>query len=351
MVKSFACENCGAKQHWDAQIQRLKCDYCNSTKVVEVDYGPPTEHPLFSVPPEKARRGWDMEMKSALCDSCGARITSGKLAGFCPFCSGPYVRELPPDDEIIRPEHVIRFRVSRKRMLAIFKKWIGRGWLRPSKLKKMHDPGNVWGVYLPFWTYDTSAYSDWTAMSGYYYYVTRTVGSGKNRRTVSERRIRWVPSSGSREGFYDDVLVPATRGLDNDLLHGIYPFNLDNLVPYKPEYLSGWLAEDYSVGLPEGWLTAKKQVEERERRKCAREVPGDTHSSLRVNTVLSRMTYKHILLPVWLASYRYNKRTYRFLVNGQTGKISGHAPISWYKVAAIIMALAAIVAGIWFFNS
>lgn len=347
MVKQFVCEGCGAKLQFDADTQKLKCDYCGSDKVVMVDYEVPEEHDLFSAP---KHTGWDTEVKTAVCDSCGAKLTSGRLAGFCPFCSSAYVRELVPDPELIRPENLIPFQISKKKVMRIFKRWIGKGWFRPSKLKKMHKLDAMHGVYLPFWTYDCAAHSDWSAMSGYYYYVTRTFRTKQGTRTVRERKVRWVPSSGSRNGIYDDVLIPATKGLDLELLYYIYPFNLEFLVPYKPEFLTGWLAEDYAVPLPEGWLTAKGQVESSERGKCASAVPGDTHRALRVNTVLSKLTYKHILLPVWVAAYDYNKKTYHFLVNGQTGELQGEAPISWLKVAAVILVVAATVIGIYFFT-
>ena len=56
------------------------------------------------------------------------------------------------------------------------------------------------------------------------------------------------------------------------------------------------------------------------------------------------ITFKHTLLPVWIASYRYNQKVYNFMVNGETGRVQGEAPISWWKVLLTILIVIAIFA-------
>ena len=58
------------------------------------------------------------------------------------------------------------------------------------------------------------------------------------------------------------------------------------------------------------------------------------------------MTFKHILLPVWLAAYKYRGKTYRFVVNGQSGRVQGERPYSAWKIAAAVIAALAVAAGI-----
>jgi hypothetical protein len=162
--------------------------------------------------------------------------------------------------------------------------------------------------------------------------------------------VRWVPSSGSRDGYYDDVLILASKGLDQAMVDKISPFNLEFLEPYRAEFLSGWQAEEYSIGVVEGWMRARWKVLDRERNACARAVPGDTYQGLNVNTNLDSIRYKHILLPVYVAAYRYKDKTYRFMVNGQTGEVQGEAPISWAKVAAVVLAVAGAASALLYFH-
>jgi DNA-directed RNA polymerase subunit RPC12/RpoP len=347
MVTRYECKGCGADLEFDASTQALKCQYCGSTEILEVEYKDATEHDFFASPPPY--EGWGEGVASVTCESCGATIAiDKKIAGNCAFCETPYVKKAEQHQNIIRPEHMVPFKVDNKKAFQLFKQWIGKGFFRPSALKKMHTLKQLHGVYMPFWTYDAKTYSQWSAMSGYYYYVNETyyetVGNQRVAKTRQVQKIRWVPSSGSRHDFYDDVLICASRGVDYNLVHKIYPFHLNQLVPYKKEYLSGWMAEEYAIDVRGGWSVAKKQVEGWETQKCGSEVPGDTHRDLRVYTYFNTITYKHILLPIWVASYHYKKKVYKFLINGQTGEVQGYAPISWLKVAGVAAAIACGVA-------
>jgi Zn finger protein HypA/HybF involved in hydrogenase expression len=351
MHKQFECKNCGAYLEFDPKTQTLKCEYCGSSEVIEVEHKAIIEHDFFSAP---TALGWDTKVKTIKCESCGATISGEKeVAGDCAFCGSPYVKAQPQQKNIIRPETLISFRVDENRATQLFHDWMGKGFFRPSALKKIGRLEHLKGVYVPFWTYDTSTFSSWTAQSGYYYYENERYTTYENGKSVTKtrrvRKTRWVPSSGSRNDFYNDVLVVASKGLDHKLVFKIYPFQLNELIPYKSEYLSGWLAEDYAVNVREGWGIAQENVQADERRKCASEVPGDTHRFLRVNTTFNNITYKHVLLPIWIAAYNYKKKTYQFLINGQTGELQGYKPISWLKVTAVVAAVAGIVAGIYYF--
>ncbi len=347
MPKQFKCQNCSAIVRYDPSSHGLKCEYCGSVEVLEVKLERPEEHDLFSAP---AHLGWDADVKIMKCDSCGAALASeGKISGKCAFCGSNFVKEQKPNPDIIRPESTVPFKIDLNGATQRFKRWLGKGFFRPGDLKKISRLQLLQGIYTPFWTYDCSAHSDWWAMSGYYYYVSKRVKTSQGWRTTQERKVRWVPSSGSRNGAYNDVLIIASKGLDEGMTKSIYPFELYALEAYRPEFLSGWLAEEYSVTLPKGWLKARRHVESREYQQCKFVVPGDTHRSLSVNTTLSDVTYKHMLLPIWVAAYQYKKKTYHFLINGQTGKDRGEAPISWLKVAAVALAIAASVIAVYFF--
>jgi hypothetical protein len=72
-----------------------------------------------------------------------------------------------------------------------------------------------------------------------------------------------------------------------------------------------------------------------------------------VNTVVDDVTFKHILLPVWLAAYKYRGQTYRFVVNGRTGRVQGERPYSAWKIgfAVVVGLFLALIAGFVIANS
>ena len=278
-------------------------------------------------------------MRAFKCDRCGATTTlaGAQMATRCAFCGSDVVVEAPPVPGMVRPESLVPFAFAKDQATQKFQAWLRGLWFRPSNLKRMAGLAQIDGMYVPHFTYDANANSQWSGEAGHYYYVT--VGDGQNRR--QERRIRWEHRSGAHAYFYDDELVCASRGLPLTILQKIYPFQLaGGLVPYAPEYLSGFGAEAYTVDPREGWGMARRSMEEKERGACSRLLDGDTQRNLRVSTQFTSPKWKHLLLPAYVASYVYGAKTFRFMVNGQTGEVQGEAPISWAKVGAAVGAVA-----------
>ena len=52
----------------------------------------------------------------------------------------------------------------------------------------------------------------------------------------------------------------------------------------------------------------------------------------RKNLHLQRNEIRYVLMPVWMYLYQYQGKTWRFHVNGQTGKVTGKTPVSGRKV-------------------
>jgi hypothetical protein len=124
-------------------------------------------------------------------------------------------------------------------------------------------------------------------------------------------------------------------------------FDTQGLVPYRPEYLAGWSAEEYQVDLEQGWTNAQREIEERQRARCAADVPGDTQRFLRVENRVTDVRWKHVLLPIWALHYRWRGKDWSVLVHGVTGRVHGDAPLSVWKVlAAVALGLAAVGAAL-----
>jgi hypothetical protein len=348
-VRRFACPGCGANLVFAPGIARLRCEYCDREQEIPTDdsAGPgPVERALEELLSGKGEKGWGAETLSFECKDCGASVTlpPNQTAGRCPFCDNDVVVQRPPDPNLIRPESLIPFKVDKKRAVGEFREWLGKLWFRPNNLKRMADLADIKGLYTPYWTFDAQASSKWSAESGYHYSETELYTDDQgNQQSRQVQRTRWQPSWGEHAHFYDDVLVCASS-LVESLVSGLEPFSTTTaLEPYRPEYLSGWMAEEYKVGPQEGWQRGQRAITTREYQACDAQVPGDEHRNLNVSTRLDKVTWKHVLLPVWIAAYRYNGKTWRFMVNGETGKVSGEAPISWNKVIGLLAFIAAVI--------
>lgn len=350
--RQFPCKNCGANLDYAPGSASLKCQYCGTENVIAVEAKPIVEHSIQELELVSATQqtGFGAQTRSFKCKACTATVDfpAGTTATRCPYCGSDVVFEQPSNPRMVRPESVIPFQVNADAATQKFRTWLRSRWLAPGALKRMAQLAKIDGLYTPFFTYDAQADSDWSGEAGHYYYVSvpRTVVRDGRSTTIQaqERRIRWEHRSGRHSQFYNDVLICASKGLPTNIVTKAYPFHLNALVSYDPRFLAGFLAEEYSVEPKEGWNQAKAQVVESERRECSRALDGDTQRGLRVNTRLSGITWKHMLLPLYVAAYMFGAKTYRFVVNGQTGEVQGEAPISWIKVGIIGAAIAGIVA-------
>lgn len=354
-ANQFRCPGCGADMRFDPAAGAMACDYCGervafqeseaSQQIVEYDL----EHGLASA----SERGFGGEqMRRSSCQECGASVCFGQqvTATICDFCGSNQVLQVQELRNVIRPESLVPFQVNKDRAHAAFKEWIGGLWFRPNDLKHRAEVAEIGGVYVPYWTFDSTVDSNWTAQAGYYYYETESYTTTENGETVTKtrqvRKTRWVPAWGSRCDDFDDVLVCASGGLPIELARKLATFDTGGLVPYTTDYLAGFKAEEYVVELNDGWHDAVDQMSKVQRSRCAGDVPGDTHRFLNVRNAYSGQTFKHVLLPIWIASYRYGEDVHRFLVNGQTGEVTGTAPWSWLKITLFTIVMLALVGGI-----
>ena len=211
------------------------------------------------------------------------------------------------------------------------------GWLAPNPLKRAALTDTLQGVYLPFWTFDAQAHCSWSAEAGYYYYETETYTENGEEKTRQVRHTRWEPVSGLVEHFFDDELVSASKGVPEELMGKIEPFpTVESLVPYDGGFLAGWTVEQYQVDLATAADEAEATMQKELWSRCEGKVPGDTSRGLQIEPLYTGQTFKHVLLPVWVLSYRYGKEAYQVLINGYTGQIAGKYPVSALKVALLL---------------
>ena len=268
------------------------------------------------------------------CQKCGAeqKLGTALFASKCAFCATAIVSKSYANRRV-KPRSMVPFQVDHARAQDEFRRWIRKQWLAPNDLKRYaRSDAGLSGMYLPFWTYDCQTSSDYVGERGEDYWVT---GSDNKRR----RETRWSSASGHVEHFHDDVLVMASKTLPDEILGATARWNLKGLVPYQPEFVSGFQAEAYQVGLKDGFPIARAAIDDQVAELVRRHIGGDHQRIHSVNTRYGGVRFKHVLLPCWISAYRYHDKPYRFLVNGQTGEVSGQSPYSWIKVTLLVIAI------------
>jgi DNA-directed RNA polymerase subunit RPC12/RpoP len=348
----FPCVQCGAPTMWDPDADALACEHCGHARSVPRAEGSILERPLEDA--GAAARGLGIDARAVGCRTCGAVVAleESSTATSCVFCGSAAVLPQEANRNALRPESLVPLDVGHKAAEESFRRWLKGLWFRPTALRDLKRFDAV-GVYVPYWTFDARVRSDWSADSGTYYWDNQLVPVMRNGKLRMEmqrvRKVRWRPAWGQRDDSYDDLLVNASRGVPDDLARRLGHFDTKALVPYRPEYLAGWSAEEYQLDLEQGWNAGRQRIVELQEQRCGGDVPGDTYRNLRVSNQIDGVRWKHVLLPMWTLSYAYAGKRYVVLVHGQNGRVHGRAPWSWVKILLLVLliALAALlVAGI-----
>jgi hypothetical protein len=293
---------------------------------------------------------------SFTCRNCGATTNVAASRSIrCPFCGSEHVVARPDDPYVVQPEALIPFAVEEERAQTVYREWLGSGFFRPRDLHAAATDHKMRPVFLPFWDCRAEAWSRWTATAGYdrqrQEEYTETEGGQSVTKTRTVTETSWRPAEGEHQATYGRELVSASKGLSQDWVSRLGDFDLGQLQSYRPDFLLGRESEEAALDRTAALAVAGEQIRERERSACAALVPGDRHKDLRVETALSDVEARLLFLPVWMASFQYGGKPYRCVVNGQTGKIGGEAPVSKGRVGLVIggvvLVVAVIVLLIW----
>ena len=357
-LEKHPCPACGAQAEWNPGKQKLVCPFCGTESPCEVTATGEIQEldlarALKEIPDES--RGWLTEKRTVQCRSCKAVsvFDPARVGQRCDFCGSPALVDYQEIKAPIRPQSLLPFKVAEPTVREQIRAWYKSQVMAPGSLKSRALVDTVRGVYIPYWTFDAQVVCPWTADAGHYYWVEETYTDSKgNSQTRSVRYTRWEPESGTVEHFFDDEPIPGTQGVSPALLREVEPFPLKELVPYDTSYLSGFVVEHYQVVLLDATKAAEDAWYKQLEKMCAAEVPGDTYRDLQINPTFSARTFKHVLVPVWLLTYTYGRKTFHVLVNGVTGQIGGESPLSFWKVTFLILAIIMLVVlVVWFFRS
>ncbi|MBX2878570.1 MAG: hypothetical protein KTR32_01500 [Granulosicoccus sp.] len=356
--KRFPCAQCGAALNYLVGTDSLQCEYCGHRNTIKAGNEILAELDLHAalrrLEQSAAVEATEQEIS---CPNCAAHfaLDAHIHAGDCPFCGTSVVTETSRA-KLIKPKGLLPFSVTAEQAREAYKKWLGRRWFAPSALKKYARSDTALnGVYIPYWTYDSDTTTAYRGQRGEVYYVTQRYTTMHNGRPVTRTRrvpkIRWYPASGRTGRHFDDVLVGATRTLPRKITDWLAPWDLHNLEPYTEDYLAGFSSEVYQVNLDEGFEIAQATMDRVIKDDVRRAIGGDQQRIHKLTTRHSDTTFKHVLLPLWTAGFQFRGKTYRFVVNGRSGKVRGERPYSIVKIAIAGIAGTALAASALFVMS
>ena len=373
-VRAFPCKSCGAKLSFSPGSKTLKCPYCAAVNDIPDTDDTVEELSLDAWLAKLEGESETHQQEQIKCNNCGGEQTlaANLYASACTFCGTPLTSKSYAQ-RLIKPKSLVPFKVTKLQSQDKWRAWIKGLWLAPSALKNYaQSDGGIKGIYVPYWTFDAHTYTQYSGQRGVDHSESHDSTNSKGE-TVTETRTRtdWTNVSGNVSFFHDDVLVPgSTSSYDGAAVAGrgsasaaamksalvsnagavgsmiaaqfstsLRTWNTRELVPYQDEYVTGFQAEAYQFGLKASFVTAKQIIEDKVQQLVRADIGGDHQRISTINTQFSHLTFKHILLPMWVSAYIYGGKTYRFVVNGQTGEVQGESPKSGWKVFFLVCAI------------
>lgn len=349
---NYQCPNCGGPLKFDPALQKLHCEYCDSSFTpleVENFFKEKEEAAANAVGFEEEEGSWGEEadgMRAYSCPSCGAQLIADANTAVtaCPYCGNPTV--IPAQFKAKKPQYVLPFQITKEQAVQKLKEYYGGKPFLPHEFTNQNHLEEVKGVYVPYWLYDASFKADVICTAE----RTRQYRMGDDviTETAHYRLIR----RGTVQ--YQRVPADASSKMPDDYMEALEPYSYGKLTDFTSVYMAGYMADSYDVSADE----AEKHADARMANTALTSIMSTTvgySSVLPVRRDIYRSEGKAVyaFLPVWLLSTKYKGQNYLFAVNGDTGKIVGDLPADSGKfmssTAIMTVVLFIIMAAVLYF--
>jgi DNA-directed RNA polymerase subunit RPC12/RpoP len=326
--QTYQCPQCGGHITFEVDEQSLTCQYCGYQEDIQhLISSEKDEKTLdFTLPTERGHQ-WAQSRTLLACQQCGADSLwpEGQKTLNCPYCGSGQLITSQETQALIEPQGIGLFEISAEETRSHLNEWLGKGWFTPDQLASSIQSVDLRAAYYPFWTFDGTLELHWQC----------EVNEGNHDHP------HWVSQKGNEYEMFDDLLIAGNQSLEQTDIDHLTPFFLDDLLAFRPEYLAGWPGLTYNIPLAKASLAAREKIVRLVRKELPRRVlPHKQKRNLTTGTVnWLNLTYKHVLLPLWTGTYRYQGQTYRVMLNGQTGKVTGEKPQDRFKKTLFILSV------------
>lgn len=352
-IQNYKCPCCTAPLVFDAGTQNLICESCDNTFPLEtMQQMAQTDEASSGVSkfdweiytPRKYEDTNEINLANYSCPSCGAQISGDDTLGstVCPYCGNSTIVKGQFEGSL-KPDYIIPFKFDKKAAINAFEEDFKNAPFLPDSFKNKKKIEEMAGVYVPFWMFDCDCDA---AVSYNAERITNWSDSNYNYTKTDYFRLFRSGSIG-----FANIPVDGSKKVDNTYIEAVEPYNYEDAVEFSDAYLSGYLADKYDVSAEESIERANERV----KNSTIQAFNDTTNRYTAVIPESSKVEFsngkiRYSLLPVWMLNIKYMDKMYKFMVNGQTGKVAGVYPVDnnkkWKyfgKIAGIAYVIAAAI--------
>ena len=333
------CPNCGASPKYDITSGNLVCGHCNFTQEIESNDG--VQRRQLTDELRRSKPAWT-EGRVFRCDGCGAKeVQTGKeITQLCAFCGNKSIISV---NELcgVKPDSVIPFKIDIDNAREIFKRWMRGKWLAPRSFKTYDIREHMKALYCPSWSFTTNTQSMYNGTLARRQTVHRR---NPNGQMVASSRLVNFNARGTININYVDHLVQSSDRISPATFNQLKPFDLRELRVYRTEFLQGIVTEHYTRELSQCFDEFSNFIRTDLRRRIMQKHMADSVGRLDINTNYLTKEFNYILLPLYIANYKFREKQYNFFINGISGKLVGKYPKSGLKVFLLCAGIGLVVA-------
>lgn len=328
-LMEYKCPCCGAGLKFSSELQKMKCEYCDSEFDMETllayDEALKKTEAKDAEVAKPSGSTWEYGEQSGInvysCQSCGGQVLGDETlaASACPFCGNPVIMKQQFAGDL-KPDLVVPFKLNKEAAKSAFEQHLTKKRLLPKVFRSENHIDEIKGIYVPFWIYDADVYANVR------FHGTRT-------RAWSDFKYNYIETShysvirGGNLGF-EDIPIDGSTKMDDAMMESLEPFDLSEAVSFQTAYLSGYFADRYDVSAEDSIPRATARIRTSTEAVLRNAVEGySTLTWESGNLQTERSDSKYALLPVWILNTTWNGKKYTFAMNGQTGKFIGDLPL------------------------
>lgn len=332
MKKNYKCKSCGGNLFFDPESQNIKCEYCNSELIINNTTNLPTKNKYN----ENLKYEVDKNVNQVFeCQICNSKISqcSDKDITRCPSCGG--IELIQVQENGVHPMQIIPFKISNDKAGELLKKWIHSRKFAPNNLKKMAKLKKISGAYTPIYLFDLNASTKYSATC---------VNNHKNKQGKIVRSSSYHIHDVENETF-TNYIFSANKNFESSIFHKMDGFNYDETHTYLGDYLLGFPGISTDFNVQESYNKVEDEIKENEYRKIKSRLNFryDEVHFFKADTTISNVQNGYLYVPIWTNHYKYKNKDYHCYINGQTGKVTGKSPKSFWKILGLILGISAIV--------
>jgi len=339
MSKNFKCESCGGEVRFSPKDGCLVCEYCGKKATREI--GEKNENVVFKKPYSAGLTCElnDDKTKVYICNSCGGATIINKDVETVKRCISCGSTDISLQNvSSVHPDVVVPFKIEKDEAGKLFRSWIKSRKFAPNDLKKMAKLEKISGAYVPVYSFDCETDVSYSAVG----IIEHKDKEGKVIRE-SEHFVR-----DSYTSSYNEFNCSGNSQFSESVVGGLGDFDLQERKPYSVDYLLGFMGVDAGIGVHDAYKTMEHWMQNEHYNSVRRNLnfKYDDVRRLNVKTVVHDAKVVFLYAPVWVNHYSYKNKNYHVYINGQTGKVTGKAPKSFWKILFTVLGVVAAAMGI-----